>query len=651
MAKDGEGAPDGQIPFTPRAKAALELSLRESLSLGHNYIGTEHVLLGLVRADSGVSSKILQSLEVTPDDIRKRTIELLSSPRPKRAPEPDPDEAIEAIPTHSDRPAERDELGRARLAEVLGERIRRVRGEDTEVSAKGRHKRWRKRRRDAAAARKAGSFMAHIHAPWGAGKSSLLNFLAEDLRNRVPGHSHTWIGRTWDFVMRPRRIANPNLSRWIVVEFSAWEHQRLVAPWWWLLAAIQRSCGRELWQISRVRWAWFSVRDFSWRLWNARAAVLTGLLLCGLAAAAWASDWFGLPGKSLNTVQTVTLTVGSALALATSVFGLARGTSRWLAIGSADGAVRFLRRAHDPLGVYRRRFRWLVRSSGRPITVFIDDLDRCRSDYVVELLEGIQTLFTTEPVTYVVAADRTWVCESFANAYSEFKGAVGDVGRPLGFLFLEKTFQISTEIPPMSSNDQAQYWDTLMRGVHNGDRRERGRRDAKLADAFAGVSTQAEVEEKVGTLIHDDGEDLDDVMVAAVRRMNSPKLDDELEKLLSEFAPLLEKNPRSMKRLMNAYGIERDRLLRNGYFLTREERRQLALLTILWLRWPLFAEHLRKAPGDARYCIGQGTAMPQDHPYGGLFEDVEVRRLFDGSHIQERLNESLLSDFPSRQPG
>jgi hypothetical protein len=269
----------------------------------------------------------------------------------------------------------------------------------------------------------------------------------------------------------------------------------------------------------------------------------------------------------------------------------------------------------------------------------------------VELLEGIQTLFTTEPVTYVVAADRTWVCESFANAYSEFKGAVGDVGRPLGFLFLEKTFQISTEIPPMSSNDQAQYWDTLMRGVHNGDRRERGRRDAKLADAFAGVSTQAEVEEKVGTLIHDDGEDLDDVMVAAVRRMNSPKLDDELEKLLSEFAPLLEKNPRSMKRLMNAYGIERDRLLRNGYFLTREERRQLALLTILWLRWPLFAEHLRKAPGDARYCIGQGTAMPQDHPYGGLFEDVEVRRLFDGSHIQERLNESLLSDFPSRQPG
>lgn len=62
-AKIGEGdeaLPDNQqIPFTPRAKTILELSLREALSMGHNYIGTEHVLLGLVRQDQGVATEIL----------------------------------------------------------------------------------------------------------------------------------------------------------------------------------------------------------------------------------------------------------------------------------------------------------------------------------------------------------------------------------------------------------------------------------------------------------------------------------------------------------------------------------------------------------------------------------------------------------------
>jgi KAP-like P-loop domain-containing protein/ClpA/ClpB-like protein len=652
MEGPGKGSPPGQIPFTPRAKKALELSLRESLALGHNYIGTEHVLLGLIREEGGNSSEILRSLDIDRDRIRNQVIKLLSEPRrPKEASQPDPDldESVEAIPTHPDRPAERDELGRALLAGVLGERIRRARGENTETPAKSIRDRWNKRRRDAAAAREIGSFMVHIHAPWGAGKSSLLNFLADDLRNRSRYYHDGWISKAYGFLLRPRRCANSNLSRWIVVEFSAWEHQRLVAPWWWLLASIQRSCGRELWQISRIRWAWFWLRDIAWRLWNARAAVLTALLLCAFAAAAWASDWFGLPDESLSAVQTVTLAIGSGLALATSLFGLIRGTSRWLAIGSADGAVRFLKRAHDPLGVYRRRFRWLVRSSGRPITVFIDDLDRCRSDYVVELLEGIQTLFAAEPVTYVVAADRTWVCESFANTYSEFKEVIGDPGRPLGFLFLEKTFQISIEIPPMSSDDQTRYWDALMRGAHTSEKPRQGSKDPKLANAFAEASTQAEIEEKVGTLIREHGENRDDVMEAAMRRMNSPTLDDELEKLLSEFAPLLEKNPRSMKRLMNAYGIERDRLLRNGYLLTREERRQLVLLTILWLRWPLFAEYLRATPEDARYFVGRHK-VPDDHPYGQLFAETEVRRLFDGSHVRERLNASLLQSFPARSP-
>jgi ATP-dependent Clp protease ATP-binding subunit ClpC len=71
----------GQIPFTPRAKNALELGLREALSLGHQFIGTEHLLLGLVRVDGAVGVEILEGAGVTPDIVREEVIGLLSGRR------------------------------------------------------------------------------------------------------------------------------------------------------------------------------------------------------------------------------------------------------------------------------------------------------------------------------------------------------------------------------------------------------------------------------------------------------------------------------------------------------------------------------------------------------------------------------------------
>jgi len=70
----------GQIPFTPRAKKVLELALREALSLGHNYIGTEHILLGLVRENEGVASQILLDFGVDAETIRGEILGMLSGP-------------------------------------------------------------------------------------------------------------------------------------------------------------------------------------------------------------------------------------------------------------------------------------------------------------------------------------------------------------------------------------------------------------------------------------------------------------------------------------------------------------------------------------------------------------------------------------------
>ncbi|MGC0143080.1 ATP-dependent Clp protease ATP-binding subunit [Pseudactinotalea sp. Z1732] len=82
---EGQQAPSGHIPFTPRAKKVLELSLREALQLGHNYIGTEHILLGLIREGEGVAAQVLTKLGADLNRVRQQVIQLLSGYQGKEA--------------------------------------------------------------------------------------------------------------------------------------------------------------------------------------------------------------------------------------------------------------------------------------------------------------------------------------------------------------------------------------------------------------------------------------------------------------------------------------------------------------------------------------------------------------------------------------
>jgi len=80
---EGQGMPSGHIPFTPRAKKVLELSLREALQFGHDYIGTEHILLGLVREGDGVAAQVLVQLGADLPAVRAQVIKVL-----QEAPDP-----------------------------------------------------------------------------------------------------------------------------------------------------------------------------------------------------------------------------------------------------------------------------------------------------------------------------------------------------------------------------------------------------------------------------------------------------------------------------------------------------------------------------------------------------------------------------------
>jgi len=86
----GQAAPTGHIPFTPRAKKVLEFSLREALQLGHNYIGTEHILLGLIREGEGVAAQVLQKLGADLNRVRQQVIQLLEEYAGRGEVQPEP---------------------------------------------------------------------------------------------------------------------------------------------------------------------------------------------------------------------------------------------------------------------------------------------------------------------------------------------------------------------------------------------------------------------------------------------------------------------------------------------------------------------------------------------------------------------------------
>src|SRR3989454_1800715 len=95
----GSSSPQGHIPFTPRAKKVLELSLREALQLGHNYIGTEHILLGLIREGEGVAAQVLVKLGADLNRVRQQVLQLLSGYQGK--PETEPGSRGEGTPSSS----------------------------------------------------------------------------------------------------------------------------------------------------------------------------------------------------------------------------------------------------------------------------------------------------------------------------------------------------------------------------------------------------------------------------------------------------------------------------------------------------------------------------------------------------------------------
>jgi hypothetical protein len=525
------------------------------------------------------------------------------APEPAAAPAGGAGERSERVRAQRDDPAMVDQLGRRPFAEVIAARM-------DEVWKAQRHE------RDSLDGLCVGAFMVHIHGPWGVGKTSLLNFLRTALQDEE----------------------RPAEDRWVTVGFNAWRHQRIRPPWWALIREIYTQSARQLGFFGSL---WLRLRWFWWRLRADWLPVLLALVLIvvavlfGIGAIDLVPAPSGPGGGAGLSSELGAKAVELILKVVTAVFAAGAvviAFGRSLVFGSARAAQTYMELRSDPLRPIALLFEKLVAAVGRPIAVLVDDLDRCEGKYVIELLEGIQTLFRGAPVTYVVAADRKWICSSFQKEYEEFGKTIGEPGRPLGYLFLDKVFQVSASVPMLSPQAQSGYWQALLHSTGSSDpgKLEETRKQAEreAAVSMRNVHTQEGLEAKIG----DAGLDVvqqQAMRAAAAKQITSAEARAEATHRLQPFSHLLEPNPRSMKRFVNTFGLHQATHLLEGRSVAPDA---LARWTLLELRWPLLADYLaahprgadqiaeRRAPGDPN--------LPEE--LTRLFSDEEVHEVVAG---------------------
>lgn len=468
---------------------------------------------------------------------------------------PQPNEPLESVPNQPDEPLQRigdDQLGRAAFARFLAKRIESV--------PKG-----------------SGAYSLHIHGPWGSGKSTLLNFVKFELES----------------------------SGWIVTEFNAWRNQHIRPPWWSLLNSVFQQTKKELSVSQRLA-------EFWWRFNTGRIHYILGL-----AVIIWIAVLFvfprvhSSPSSSLGTWSLIADNLSKIVALVLTVWGIVTAVSQSLLFGSSKAAKTFMELTRDPMESIKMRFtKMLERLEPKRTIVFIDDLDRCQGSYVIELLEGIQTLFKDAPVVFVIAADRQWLNACYEQSYKEFKPLVCEPGKPMGTLFLEKVFQFCTPVPAVPQELKQAFWERLIKvkDIAIEPTLTEARQNARNMMDSAGHegAVLRFVDESKGKPFYEQLA----IREEAVVRLAAREVIERTEHSLKPFGPFLDANPRSMKRLVNAYSVNRALVTLSNSDIKREP---LAWWTIMALRWPVLTDYLGRNPEKFDQLASKNiSGLPED---------------------------------------
>jgi len=477
------------------------------------------------------------------------------------------------VPVQPDDPLRRvieDQLGRAAFARYLAARI-------------------------AAVANQKQAYSIHLYGPWGVGKSTVLNFLRAELERD---------------------------KKWLVFEFNAWQHQHIRPPWWSLMDSVFQQSKPKLSFWKRLAENW-------WRLSSGRLqyfiAVVVLVWILVLAFSVFPMDTPSMTTTMKNWAA-VADSASKILAVIVTIWAVVTATSRSLLIGSARAAQTYTEIVSDPMNEISRRFNKLIeRLAPKPkrVAIFVDDLDRCQSSYVVELLEGIQTLFREAPVVFVVSADRRWLNACFEEVYKSLTPWVHEPGKPLGTLFLEKAFQFSTSVPGMPEALKEAFWRGLIQVAPENAPTRMDEVRKRAQNTMAEKVSEGEVMQEIEQSHRRSALEQRAIREEAVVRLAAPQIVERTENTLKPFVTLLEPNPRAMKRLVNTYSVNRALAILSEVDI---ERDLLAMWTILSMRWPRLGEYLEEHPEKVD-MIGTQNVSGIPEELQALFNDNSVAKV------------------------
>lgn len=584
--------------FGKKADLAIATQPDEFWEPGEDDKGTEAVLADIAKIVDGTyeGDLSLTQKNVSQEKVSQETFQ--------------PTERTDVKPK-SDEPTAKDELGRRPFAESLVDKINEVR----EAGQKD-------------------GFAVHLHAPWGAGKTSILLMMQ-------------------DYMKRSAKTEAEDKD-WVVVNLNAWEHERRKPPWWPLIEAVNRDCSAYLAEEAGIRnnkKPWQEVDDclksikqpefrssvkswighkFRWCWWKLKTdwlPLVVFLIFGGFV-------YFLLDKSELITnspdqsfFMTFLKNLFPLILAALGLYATFLSATRSMVFGSKDSANYYFQLSNDPLGRIHNLFNKLIDGVDRPVCIFIDDLDRCHADFVVDLLEGIQSSFRHEKVTYVVAADKGWIRSAFETRYDTFINHVGDDAQPIGYLFLEKIFQMSTPIPGMAAHVKQAYFDGLLGDKDTAD--EVPETPEIKIEKFN--NAVVDIEKKVPDLSDEKiiqyarENPTEETVAAATKLMDrSPKAEKDAKHLLKDFSSIVSGNPREMKRLLNAFAMRRTISLLQASTVSMDE---LFRWTILEQSYPALADVLIKQPELVENYHGE--PKKEDDVTKDLAPFIEIAAVYD----------------------
>ncbi|MDC6361646.1 MULTISPECIES: KAP family P-loop NTPase fold protein [Flavobacteriaceae] len=437
---------------------------------------------------------------------------------------------IDKIPFHLDQVVDEDELGREPVAKAFVNLIKK----------------------DIFTDKLNYSFMVHLQGEWGAGKSSFLNFIKKHLC--LHG------------------------EKWIIVDYNAWQNQHIDPPWWTMIDHIYRKSKPQLDRRARFQlWRKETIRRI-WRYtgWE-KVTILLVFLVCILCITYFGEgiiSFFNGIKESEKGIMTNVESFGKLIITACSIVGVLYTFSKFITIpffiNSSKEAKSFVLRASDPMNKIKKHFNDLVddinsKKQKQQLAIFIDDIDRCDKEFIVNLLEGIQTLFKEKRVLYIVAGDKNWITTSFGKVYKDFVSPETTEQR-LGEFFLEKAFQLSFRMPNISEEAKKNYWNTIL-GIGN----DQGEAKIEHVDQLS-ETKQREIKNKLSNskseltspefmkqMEVDYNLSEDTVSDIIIEEKNKDTT--EIRHLLNDFHEVIDTNPRSIIRLANNYTMIRSTLI------------------------------------------------------------------------------------------